>query len=309
MKTWHKVLVVACGMAAATAPARAQYTNPYTGTTWNNPMSSYLDTVIMGNQQMSNLIIQQSINRSILKRSIARSHGKSKTRSAQRSARRSSKHNSKTAVKHSRPTTHAAPVAAPVAAQAPAPAANEFQNAVRATNFKFTASPVVPQKMAQLLIPKAEDRPKAAKIFGWCLQSAREDFRKNPRANLPADNVARALAFFLISSHGLAVTRNGEKIGQRFPITQEQADALRRQIALALSRDAGFLAKSNREKQEMYEMLLIMPAYAETVYGIGLQKNNTEAQELARGLARDSLQKLIGIKPEKMRFTEVGLQF
>jgi hypothetical protein len=31
-------------------PAYAQYTNPYTGTTWNNPMSSFLDTVIMNNR-------------------------------------------------------------------------------------------------------------------------------------------------------------------------------------------------------------------------------------------------------------------
>lgn len=31
---------------ATPTESRAQYTNPYTGTTWNNPMSSYLDTVI-----------------------------------------------------------------------------------------------------------------------------------------------------------------------------------------------------------------------------------------------------------------------
>lgn len=50
--------------------AAAQYVNPYTGNTFNNPVSSYLDTVLQGNMQTQNLLIQQSINRSILERSI-----------------------------------------------------------------------------------------------------------------------------------------------------------------------------------------------------------------------------------------------
>lgn len=280
-----QTLLLALGIAAAlSTSAHAQYTNPYTGTTWNNPMSSYLDTVIMGNQQMSNLIIQQSINRSMLERSMKGKKGKS---------------SSKTGKSGSKATP-----------QAPAaPAEDSFESAVQATNFKFSPSPAVPQKMAELLIADAKDRPEATKVFGWCLQSAREDFRKNKSANLPQDNVARALAFFIISSRDLALTRPGEKIGQRVASpTIAQAQALRTQIALALSHDEEFKAKSNAQKQEMYEMLLIVPAYAQSVFGIGLEKGNVEVQEAGRSLARDSLKKLLNLKPERLRFSEAGLQ-
>lgn len=40
--------VVALAVLGLAAPARAQWTNPYTGNTWNNPTSSFLDTVIRG---------------------------------------------------------------------------------------------------------------------------------------------------------------------------------------------------------------------------------------------------------------------
>lgn len=298
MKTWHKVLVVALAVAAAKAPAYAQYTNPYTGTTWNNPMSSYLDTVNLGNQRMSNLLIQQSINRSMLKRSLERRRGKSPAQSVKRSA--PLKRSAPSAPKKSSTTSHAATPTV----------ADGFQSAARVTSFEFTGTSVMSQKLAQMLSSKEEERPKNAKIFAWCLQSVRGDFLKNKSANLPTDNVARALAYSLMSWQRLALTRNGEKAGQRQPdISPAQANALRVQAALALSADPRFRVKSNLQKQQTYEMLMIMTGFVEAVYGTGLQQNNVEMQELARGMARDNLKELLGINAGKMRFTEAGLQF
>lgn len=285
MKTWHKVLVVALGISAAKVPAQAQWTNPYTGTTWNNPMSSYLDTVNMGNQRMADLMIQQSIQRNAMKRRLNDRKGKSTA--------------PKSGTKSHMPTTPAA-----------TPVVDEMQSAVKATNFKFETPSVMPQQLAQMMSRKVEDRPKTAQVCGWCLRMGREDLLKNPHANLPPDNVARALAYAFISWHDLAVTRNGEKVGQRGQqISVAQADALRMQIAKVLSADPQFRAKSNRQKQELYEVLLIMTTLTQLTYGIGLQKNSVEIQELARGMARDNIKALLGVKPEKMRFTEAGLQF
>lgn len=286
MKTWHKVLIVALGVAAAKAPAHAQYDNPYTGTTWNNPMSSYLDTVNMGNQQMAEMLARDDYNRSDSKRSTKGRKAKSKARGSKTTG-------------HSAPTT---PTAAPVK--------DAFQSAVKVTSFKYSGTSVMPQKLSQMLSSKAEERSKKARILGECLQSVRADFLKNTRSNLPTDNVARALAYSLMSWYGLAQTRNGEKMGQRVPdISQAQADALRVQIALALSADPKFRAKTNRQKQESYEVLMIMSGLAEAVYGIGLQQNNVKMQESARDMARDNLKELLGVKAEKMRFTETGVQF
>ena len=294
MKTWHKVLVVALSVSAAGAPTYAQWRNPYTGTTWNNPMSSYLDTVNLGNQRMADLMIQQSLDRRRLERRLEARKGKSTASSAQRSGTRAST--------TSRPSSPATSTAAPVE--------DAFGSAARVTSFKSTGTSVMSQKLAQLLSAKADERPKTAKILAWCLQSVRADFQKNKSANLPIDNVARALAYSLMSWHGLAQTRNGEKVGQRLPdISRAQADALRVQIALTLSADPQFRAKTDRQKQESYEMLMIMTGFTEMTYGMGLQQNNVEMQELARGMARDNLKELLGVKPEKMRFTEAGLQF
>lgn len=49
-----------------------EYTNSQTGRTWNNPTSSFLDTAIQNNQQMTDLMVRQSVERSLLQQSLAR---------------------------------------------------------------------------------------------------------------------------------------------------------------------------------------------------------------------------------------------
>lgn len=303
MKIQHKAvavaLSVALSMAVAEAPAQAQWRNPYTGTTWNNPMSSYLDTVNLGNQRMADLMIQNSMDRRRLERRLKERRGKSTASPAKRSAPRRSK------TTGDRPRS-----AAPATSPTVAPVEDPFPSAARATSFKFTGSSLMSPKLAQMLIPKAQERPDAAKVFGLCLQKGRAYLRSSTSANLPADNVARALAFSLTTLHALALSRVGEEMGQSVPIpTSAQSDALRTQAALALSSDSRFRAQTNRQKQEAFEMLVITTVFAETAYSAGLQKNNAEMQEAARGMARDALQELLGVGPEKMRFTEAGLQF
>jgi hypothetical protein len=76
MKFFQRISLVCVLMVSillASGSARAQYTNPYTGNTWNNPMSSFLDTVIRNNMQMQNLMTQQFIERSMLEQSLSRS--------------------------------------------------------------------------------------------------------------------------------------------------------------------------------------------------------------------------------------------
>lgn len=50
--------VAAC--AGAGKPAQAQYVNPHTGTNWNNPMSSTLDTAIIG--MRNSAMLRNSLN-------------------------------------------------------------------------------------------------------------------------------------------------------------------------------------------------------------------------------------------------------
>ena len=118
--------------------------------------------------------------------------------------------------------------------------------------------------------------------------------------------MARALTYFLMSSRSLALTHNGEKAIGTPPA---QAEALRVQVALALNAEPKFRAKSDPQKQEIYETLMITAAYAETVYGTGIQQKDAKIQELGRALARDNFKRVLGVAPEKARLTATGLEF
>jgi hypothetical protein len=54
-------------------PAHAQYTNPYTGNTFNNPASSFLDTVILHNMQTMQLRTSMMVSSNMLTSSLSRS--------------------------------------------------------------------------------------------------------------------------------------------------------------------------------------------------------------------------------------------
>jgi hypothetical protein len=60
LKTAAATLAIGGLCLAAISPARAQYTNPYTGNTWNNANSSLLDTAIHNN--MNALMLRTSLN-------------------------------------------------------------------------------------------------------------------------------------------------------------------------------------------------------------------------------------------------------
>jgi hypothetical protein len=57
-RPWLALAFVAAALFAAPAPAEAQYRNPFTGNTFNNPISSSLDTMIMHSIQRQTLLKQ-----------------------------------------------------------------------------------------------------------------------------------------------------------------------------------------------------------------------------------------------------------
>ncbi|MGC4047985.1 MAG: hypothetical protein QM758_29675 [Armatimonas sp.] len=74
----NTVLTIAAGTltaltALAVSPAQAQYTNPYTGRTFNNPNSSLLDTAILGasrSMMLSNSLFSGSTSARILAQQV-----------------------------------------------------------------------------------------------------------------------------------------------------------------------------------------------------------------------------------------------
>ena len=60
-------------LLVASLPLQAQYTNPYTGRTFNNPTSSLIDTMILNNQRMSMLMSSMNSSRALMQKSMSKS--------------------------------------------------------------------------------------------------------------------------------------------------------------------------------------------------------------------------------------------
>lgn len=127
-----KLIAIALLFQSTLMPVRAQYTNPYTGRTFNNPMSSFLDTVIKNNMQMQNLMTSQMISRNMLQQSLSR-RGLKQTKKQQVEADRFARY--------------------------------------RGTMFK-TARPVMPAKLAAMFVKTpGADRENMTKLFDALLKA------------------------------------------------------------------------------------------------------------------------------------------
>ena len=120
-----------CALLIFGACAAAQYTNPYTGRTFNNPASSFIDTILLHNQQRSMLISSLHASRASVRSSLRR--GGLKLSKAQRAQ------------------------------------ADRFAK-YRGMMFK-AGKPVMPSRLAARLLPdNAEKQAQLAKVFDVMLQ-------------------------------------------------------------------------------------------------------------------------------------------
>lgn len=182
-----------------------------------------------------------------------------------------------------------------------------FEEAKRATTY----TPVAPMLIDQKLAANARDskmRDFIVKLTHQMIDGTRSDMRQNATANLPVDNVARALASSLSACYMVAIARPGQQVGQGVPaFTKEQMEGLRRQVALVLASNPNITRMSDRDKQELSEVYLLVPALSSTLYNAGVAKSDNKAQEEARSFARSSFQGIMGVAPEKVHFTDQGI--
>ena len=82
---------------------------------------------------------------------------------------------------------------------------------------------------------------------------------------------------------------------------------LRETIADALVEGNAMNGVTDRQKQEMYETLVLFTGFAFAAYQEGKQSGNTESVNVGRQLAGQNLQSLTGISPDKISFTDQGL--
>jgi hypothetical protein len=82
---------------------------------------------------------------------------------------------------------------------------------------------------------------------------------------------------------------------------------LRETIADALLEGGAFNGITDRQKQEMYEALVIYTGIALAAYEEGKQGGNAESVKTGQLLAAQNLLAVTGISPDKINFTDQGL--
>ena len=205
------------------------------------------------------------------------------------------------------PTGQSAITNAKAASNVPMTPAAAWQEAVRITSFQPVAASLVP---AQWGGEQSDDkaRAQAQQQAQIALDSMREVMRRSDDQSLPPNNVARAMAWALMQLRQVARSTPGQKLGTgETDVTPETMKAARRQLAFTLATDADFRKLSDRDKQQMQEAFLILPAFALVAYEAGLDEHNLPAQKEAREMARQVFQQLFKSDVDKVRFTNDGV--
>jgi hypothetical protein len=112
-------------------------------------------------------------------------------------------------------------------------------------------------------------------------------------------DTARAVGAFIMFNYYGATGRN---------LTFEQFKALVKQVRAIWATDPVYRGKTNREKQESYEFLVIMGSYISIGRTGAEQKREKEVLKLIEKMAKRNLQTLFGAPSSQLRFSNTGYE-
>lgn len=126
-----------------------------------------------------------------------------------------------------------------------------------------------------------------------------EEFNKGAREAGHPNDLALALSFFFATN---ASIYHGGGQPPDPPMVE-----LRDTIAEALGEGNALSGVTDRQKQEMYETLVLFTGFTLAVYEEGKQGGNAETIKTSQQLAGQNLLAITGISPDKINFTNQGL--
>jgi len=159
-------------------------------------------------------------------------------------------------------------------------------------HFRSTGTQLKTHEIANLI---DAGNPQVLTIMTTILQ----EYEKGARAAGKPNDLALALSFFFATN--ASVYHDG---GQP---SDPQMLELRDTIAEALVEGDALKGVTDRQKQEMYETLVLFTGFALAAYQEGKQQNNPASVTVGQQLAGQNLQAITGISPDKINFTDQGL--
>ena len=159
-------------------------------------------------------------------------------------------------------------------------------------HFRSTGTQLKTREIANLI---GAGNPQVLTIMTTILQ----EYEKEARAAGKPNDLALALSFFFATN---ASVYHDAGIPADTPVMD-----LRDTIASALVEGNAFNGVSDRQKQEMYEALVLFTGFALAAYQEGKQTGNAESLKVGQQLAGQNLLAVTGISPDKINFTDQGL--
>lgn len=177
--------------------------------------------------------------------------------------------------------------------------------AQKITRYARSTNALLPSMLAAQ--QPAAKREEARQFYVQLLNAGRAQMRKTFElpSNAP-DDVARALTMMV--SYFYVLARSPVGTGG-VVVSSAQVEALQRQFTLLLGSDAKFKAQSAQQKQMMFEGAVLMTTLVGVMSAQAQKSGDLELQKQVQATAAGSLQKFLGVSPDKMRFSNAGLQF
>jgi hypothetical protein len=160
--------------------------------------------------------------------------------------------------------------------------------------FKPAARNLMVKELVQTLVKEPRDQRQLSAAFEEYLKNFDEQARKDGE---PANDVGRAAAFFVMVNYFAATGKEP---------TDVQADGAQAIFRAGLAENEGFARMPDRDRQKLYESLVILGSFPMAGVAQALQEKNRDQEKLFRGFAAELVKTLIGVPVEKVRLTRNG---
>jgi hypothetical protein len=162
--------------------------------------------------------------------------------------------------------------------------------------FKPVAKSLMVNELAASLTKDASARGQFVALFDDYLKAFDEQAKKDRE---PSHDVARAAAFFVLANYAVATGTE---------LTDEQAEGTQSRFRAGLADNAGFARMSDRDRQRLYETLVILGSLPSSGLADAAEKADAKEAAVFRELARMNLQSLLGVPIKQIHLTHNGFR-
>ena len=178
------------------------------------------------------------------------------------------------------------------------PASGTVAPASKTTAAPVTFHPVAKnlmvKELADALVSGTSARRELTRAFEEYLRNFSEQASKD---NEPANDLGRAAAYFVMVNYAAATGRTP---------TSAQADGAQAILRAGLAASTKLAATNDRERQRLYESLVILGSFPLAVVKQAKQQKDVALEKRGRGYANDLIKTLLGVPVTKINLTANG---